>query len=160
MIGDSQKPEAKTLRYAAVLRISEALSACREPQQLTTLLADELDHVLQFDHLHVAILKEGSKEVEWHGWGKGGFPDPGLPIEEFPGWQVYKTQEPLHTPDWNKSDSFPRLKQFRADMGGGKGNFGSAVRVPLTTPHRRLGTLALSEPQVRPTVRTTSSSCN
>jgi len=96
MGGYAQNLESSTLRYAAVLRVSEALSACREPQQLATVLADELDHVLPFDHLHVAIYKEGSSEIEWHGWGKGPLPEPDLSVEELPGWNVYNSQEPLH----------------------------------------------------------------
>jgi len=131
------------LRYAAVVRISEALSTCREPQELASVLAAELDNFLPFDHLHVAVLKEGSNDIEWHAWGKGPLPTPDLPIEELPGWRVYNTQEPLHMPDWNKADSYSRLKQLRAESGADNQNFGSAIRVPLTTPHRRLGTLGI-----------------
>ena len=131
------------LRYAAVVRISEALSTCREPQELASVLAAELDNFLPFDHLHVAVLKEGSNDIEWHAWGKGPLPTPDLPIEELPGWRVYNSQEPLHIPDWNKADSYSRLKQLRAESGADNQNFGSAIRVPLTTPHRRLGTLGI-----------------
>ena len=131
------------LRYAAVVRISEALSTCREPQELASVLAAELDNFLPFDHLHVAVLKEGSNEIEWHAWGKGPLPTPDLPIEELPGWRVYSSQEPLHIPDWNKADGFSRLKQLRAESGADNQKCGSAIRVPLTTPHRRLGTLGI-----------------
>jgi formate hydrogenlyase transcriptional activator len=140
MSEEVEKPQSSTLRYVAVVRISDALSACSEPQQLATILADELEHFLPFDHLHVAIFKEGSNEIEWHGWGKGPLPEPDLSVEELPGWQTYKSQEPLHLPDLNKADSFARLKELRAAKGH---NSGSAVRVPLTTPHRRLGTLGI-----------------
>jgi len=143
MSGDVQKAESSTLRYAAVVRISEALTACREPQRVATILADELGHFLPFENLHVAVFKEGSNEIEWHAWGKDPLPPPDLPVEELPGWQVYNNQQPLYIQDWNKDDSFPRLKQARAAMGGDSKGFGSAVHVPLTTPHRRLGMLGI-----------------
>ncbi len=53
----------------------------------------------------------------------------------------YNTQEPLHIPDWNADEQFPGLKQFIAEQGV---KIGSVVRVPLTTPHRRLGTSGIA----------------
>src|SRR5690349_6677989 len=83
-------------RYEALLRISEALSACGEPEELSRILADQLNGVIHFDHLHVLVLKENSKEVEWYAWGKGPLPllwDKGTgPLQNFedlPNWQVY-----------------------------------------------------------------------
>jgi formate hydrogenlyase transcriptional activator len=70
-------------------------------------------------------------------------PESELPIEELPGWRVFNSQEPLHIADWNQTDSFPRLKQLLAAKGADNQNLGSAIRVPLTTPHRRLGTLGI-----------------
>ena len=69
----------------AVLRISEAVLACREPEELARILADQLGEFLPFDHLDVVVFKENSKEIEWHVWGKGPLPVPDLPIEERPG---------------------------------------------------------------------------
>ncbi|HEY7184128.1 MAG TPA: sigma 54-interacting transcriptional regulator [Blastocatellia bacterium] len=127
-------------RYEALLRISEALSACCEPEELSRVLADQLDGVINFDHLDVLVLRENSKEIEWHVWGKGSVPLPDAPIEELPTWHVYNSQEPLHIADWNKDERFPRLKVWAGTIGV---NVGSVVRVPLTTPHRRLGTLGI-----------------
>ena len=72
-------PASKSRRYEAVLRISEAISACRDPQELATILADQLSDFLSFDHLDVVIFKEKSTEIEWHAWGKGPLPFPDLP---------------------------------------------------------------------------------
>jgi hypothetical protein len=130
MSEQAAKPESSTVRYAAVLRISEVLSECREPQQLATVLSGELGHFLPFDHLHIAVFKEGSNEIEWHAWGKGPLPESELPIEELPGWRVFNSQEPLHIADWNQTDSFPRLKQLLAAKGADNQNLGSAIRVP------------------------------
>ena len=54
-------------RYEALLRISEALSACGEPEELARVLADQLRELISFDHLDVQIFKEDSNEIEWHG---------------------------------------------------------------------------------------------
>ena len=128
-------------RYEALLRISESLSACSEPEELSRVLADQLNGVIHFDHLDVLVLKENSKETEWHAWGKGQVPLPNMPIEEQPLWQVYHSQEPLHIVDWDSDERFPRLKQWADTVGL---DIGSVVRVPLTTPHRRLGTFGIA----------------
>jgi formate hydrogenlyase transcriptional activator len=128
-------------RYAALFRITEALSACGEPEQLARVLADQLRGLISFDHLDVLILKENSSEIEWHGWGTEPATFPDLPVEETSSWHVYNTQEPCHIPDWNAVDRFPRLKQILENSGK---KIGSVIRVPLTTPHRRLGTLGIA----------------
>jgi formate hydrogenlyase transcriptional activator len=128
-------------RYEAVLRISEALSACHEPEELARVLADQLSDFLTFDHLDVMILKENSREIEWNVWGKGPLVFPDLPAEDLLTWHVYNTQETLHIADWYSDERFPRLKQFARDQGI---RVGSVVRVPLTTPHRHLGTLGIA----------------
>src|SRR6266446_2497679 len=127
-------------RYAALFRISEALSACGEPEQLARVLADQLRGLISFDHLDVLILKENSSEIEWHEWGTKPAAFPDLPVEETSSWHVYNTQEPCHIADWNANDKFPRLKRILENSGT---KIGSVIRVPLTTPHRRLGTLGI-----------------
>ena len=137
--------ESTTRRYEAVLRISEALVGCRQPEELAKTLADLLNEFLSFEHLDVLILKEGSMETEWHAWGKGGPPlgEKDLPTEDLDALPrlPYSTQETLHIADWNSDEQFPHVKQYLA----GKGiKIGSVVRVPLTTPHRRLGTIGIA----------------
>jgi formate hydrogenlyase transcriptional activator len=127
-------------RYAALFRISEALSACGEPEQLARVLADQLRALISFDHLDALIFKENSNEIEWHAWGTEPLPFPDLPVEETSTWHVFRTQEPLHVADWTADVTFPRLKRI-LENGGTK--VGSVIRVPLTTPHRRLGTLGI-----------------
>lgn len=144
MNGDVNRPENTSRRYAAVLRISEAISACNDPQDLATILADQLIDFLSFDHLDVIIFKENSSEIEWHAWGKGPLPFPDLPIEELPEWYVYNSQEPLHVQDWSTDERFSKLKKLGAALGVSAGSIGSVIRVPLTTPHRRLGVLGIA----------------
>ncbi len=128
-------------RYEAVLRISEALASCHEPNEVAKALARELSDFLPFDHLDLLIFKEGSTEIEWLASGNGAQPLPhDLPLEELPGFYAYHSQELVHTADWAKDERFPRLKQWAAahSFAGG-----AAVGVPLTTPHRRLGTFGV-----------------
>lgn len=102
------------------------------------ILADELAEFLPFNHLDVVIFKENSTEIEWLAWGKGGLPLPNLTVEELLTWHVSNSEEPLHAADLNSDERFPSLKQFAATSGV---EIGSVVRVPLTAPDRRFGTL-------------------
>jgi formate hydrogenlyase transcriptional activator len=139
-------PQRDSHRYAAVLRISELIAACREPDELARTLADEIGKFLQFDHLYFIVLKENSKEIEYHVWGKGpilSWPD--LPIEELPLWEAVRSRDPLHTPDWDTEKRFPRFKEWAKKLG-----LGSGVRIPLTTPHRRLGVFGINRDTVNP----------
>ena len=83
-------PQSDSHRYEAVLRISEAISACREPEELATTLASEIGKFLHFDHLYFVVVKENSQEVEYLVWGKGPLPFPDLPMEELrPLWAIH-----------------------------------------------------------------------
>jgi formate hydrogenlyase transcriptional activator len=141
MSEESPTPTSNTQRLEAVLRISEAVLACRDPEALAKVLADELDAVLPFDHLDLLVFKENSRDIEWRSWGKGPWNVPDVPVEELPAWHVFDSQEPLLIVDWKKDERFPRLKQSMATKGI---DLGSVLRVPITTPHRRLGTLGIS----------------
>ena len=138
-------PESNSKRYEAVLRMTEALSTCREPEKLATALADEIGKFLHFDHLYLLVLKENSKEIEYLVWGKGPMPMPELPMEEVPCWAAIDRQESLHTADWDAEERFPRFKEWAKRI-----ELGSGVRLPLTTPHRRLGVFGISRDTVNP----------
>ena len=131
----------ETQRYEAVLRISDALFACQEREELARILADQLGEILSFDDLDVVVFKENSKEIEWHVWGRSQLCVPEAPVEELPTWHLYDSQEPLLINDWNTDEKLPRLKQLVAKTGV---EIGSVVRVPLMTPHQRLGTLGIA----------------
>jgi len=133
-----------TQRYEALFRIFEALSTCGELEELSRVLADQLIEVIGFHHLDVVVFKDNSEEIEWHVWGKGPIAFPDLPIEETSMWHVYHTQKPLHIGDYNGDQRFPRLRQLLTEAGV---KLGSLVRVPLTTAHRRLGTLGIASEQ-------------
>src|SRR5580693_414307 len=138
-------PQSETHRYEAVRRISEAIAACREPEQLATTLADEIGKFLNFDHLYLVVLKEKSKEIEYLLWGKNPIPLPDLPMEELPTWAAINSRDPQHTPDWDVEERFPRFKEYAKKI-----RLGSSIRVPLITPHRRLGVFGIIRDLVNP----------
>jgi formate hydrogenlyase transcriptional activator len=134
-------------RYEALLRISQALSACKEPEDLTSILSDHLRDFLEFFQFYILVYKENSTEVEWAVVGSeksliSAYAD--VPVQERPSWRAYATQEPFHIADWDADERVPvRLKQGIAAQGL---QIGPLVFVPLTTPHRRLGALGMSGP--------------
>ena len=137
--------ESNNDRYEAVVRMTEALSTCHEPEKLAPTLADEIGRFLQFDHLYLLVLKENSTEIEYLVWGKNPITVPELPIEELPSWHAMAGGEPQHTADWNTEERYSRFKPWAKKMG-----LGSSIRVPLTTTHRRLGVLGISRDTVNP----------
>ena len=128
-------------RYQALLLISEALSTCHGPGELSRILAEQLRELISFNYLDVLIFKENSNEVQWHVVGEGQSAYPNVPIEEAAGWHVYHTQEPLFIADWSTDVRFPGLRQLLEKRGL---RIDSVIRVPLTTARRRLGTLGIS----------------
>jgi len=140
-------PRTRGSRYEAVLRISEALSACRETEDLTRILSEQLREFLDFFQFYIVCYKENSTEVEWAVVGSeknliSAYAD--VPVEDRPSWRAYAAQEPFHIADWDADERVPaRLKQGIAAQGL---QIGPLVFVPLTTPHRRLGALGMSGP--------------
>ena len=138
-------PRSEGRRYEALLRLSEALSICLEPEDLTKILAEQLREFVEFLQFYIVIYKENSTEVEWAVVGRekslvAGYAD--VPVEQRPSWQAYVTQEPFHIADWTSDERVPvRFKQGIAAQGL---DVGPLVFVPLTTPHRRLGALGMS----------------
>src|SRR5579863_3243648 len=138
-------PRTRRSRYEAVLRISEALSACRETEDLTRILSEQLREFLDFFQFYIVCYKENSTEVEWAVVGSeknliSAYAN--VPVEDRPSWRAYAAQEPFHIADWTADERVPaRLKQGIAAKGL---QIGPLVFVPLTTPHRRLGALGMS----------------
>jgi formate hydrogenlyase transcriptional activator len=140
-------PRSTGQRYEAVLRLSEALSRCGEPEDLTEILSEQLREFLDFLQFYIIVYKENSTAVEWAVVGRekslvAAYAD--VPVQQRPSWQAYTTQEPFHIHDWNADERVPeRLKEGIAAQGL---DVGPLVFVPLTTPHRRLGALGMSGP--------------
>ena len=73
-------PQSDTDRYKALVCISKAIAACREPQELANTLADEIGKLLHFDRMFIAVLKETSGEIDYLLWGKNAVAWPDLPM--------------------------------------------------------------------------------
>src|SRR4029077_19181068 len=77
-------------RYEAVLRLSEALSSCREPEELTKILSDQMGEFLDFLQFYIIVYKENSTEVEWAVLGReksliSVYAD--VPVQQRPSWR-------------------------------------------------------------------------
>ncbi len=64
-------------RFEAALRISEALSACQEPEELARILAKHLSEFLTFDHLGCSGLQGEFQRNRMARVGQGPFAFPG-----------------------------------------------------------------------------------
>jgi formate hydrogenlyase transcriptional activator len=138
--------QTDSYRYDAVVRISEAIAACREPGELATTLSDEIGKLLNFDHLYFVAVKENSQEIEYLAWGKGPLPFPDLPIDDLlPLWDAVRSSDPQDTANWDTEERYPHFKPWAKRMG-----LGSEVRIPLTTPQRQLGVISLIRDMVNP----------
>jgi hypothetical protein len=51
-------PRSTGRQYDAVLRLSEALSQCREPEDLTKILSDQLREFLEFLQFYIIVYRE------------------------------------------------------------------------------------------------------
>ncbi|HEX4166507.1 MAG TPA: sigma 54-interacting transcriptional regulator [Bryobacteraceae bacterium] len=132
-------------RYEAVLRLIEVLSVCREPEELTKTLSEQLGELLDFFQFYIIVYRNNSTEVEWAVLGSeksliSAYSD--VPVEQRPSWRAYVTQEPFYIVDWDSDERVPaRLKEGIAAQGL---EIGPLIFVPLTTAHRQLGALGMS----------------
>jgi formate hydrogenlyase transcriptional activator len=130
-------------RYEALVRVSQAIGAHRDPKDLFHVMAGELQRVVQFDGIVIAQYDEASNEILWNACEvcehEGPVPVPEGPADQTITKWVYERQEPLVIPSLERETRFPRLVAFLL----GKG-FRSVCAVPLTTVHRRIGSFALA----------------
>ena len=145
--GAYASPQVAEGRYEAVLRLSEALSQCRDPEDLTAILSQELREFLPFLQFYIVVYMENSDEVEWAVVGRerslvAAYAN--VPVQERPSWQAYKSQEPFHIRDWDTDERVPA--ELREGIAAQGLDVGPLVFVPLTTPYRRLGALGMSGP--------------
>ena len=129
-------------RYESLIRLGEAIRSQRDQRQLFRLLADELRQVVPFDA--IARYDDDSNKVDWHVCSRCEDLTPlsDLTKEETVAWWVYQNQQPVIIPSVADEVRFPattgKLKQF---------GFRSLCAVPLSTAHRRLGSLVLASEQ-------------
>src|SRR5216684_2043875 len=130
-------------RYEALIRVSQAISAHRDPKDLFRAMATEMRGVVQFDGIVVALYDEASNEIVWtpvkSAASKAPVSPPDIPADETITKWVYQRQEPLVIPSLDREKRFPRMIAFLKEKG-----FQSVCALPLTTVHRRVGSIAVA----------------
>ena len=133
-------------RYEALIRVSQAVSAYREPRKLFEVLVDELRRVIEFDGIGIAQYDETKDAIEWHVSIDCDEPNPTLKDkcaqkETMTCW-VFQNQRPLVIPFVDRETRFPdtmeSLKKYKMQ---------SVCMLPLTTAHRRIGSMFIASGQ-------------
>jgi formate hydrogenlyase transcriptional activator len=130
-------------RYEALIRVSQAVSAHREPRKLFEVLVDELHRVIEFDGIGIAQYDESTDAIEWHVSIHCEEPNPVLgdkcvPNETMTCW-VFRNQQPLVIPFVGDETRFPDTMEFLK-----KHKMQSVCMLPLTTVHRRIGSMFIA----------------
>jgi formate hydrogenlyase transcriptional activator len=130
-------------RYEALIRVSQAIGAHRDPRDLFAAMTTELRRVVQFDGIVVAQYNEASNEIVWHACqvcDEGGpMSPPCIPANETITKWVYERQKPLVIPALSEETRFPGMTAFLREKG-----FESVCALPLTTVHRRIGSIGVA----------------
>jgi PAS domain S-box-containing protein len=133
-------------RYEALLGVSRAISAYREPAVLFRALASELRSVVKFDFIGLFLYDEALNKIEMPVLevvnGAGLTLPNNLPAEQTITWWVYHNQKPVVISSPNEETRFPKIIEIYKQSG-----VQSGVVLPLTTAHRRLGGLAFGSEQ-------------
>ncbi|HEY2013234.1 MAG TPA: sigma 54-interacting transcriptional regulator, partial [Bryobacteraceae bacterium] len=129
--------------YEALIRVSQAIGVHRDPKDLFRAMTKELHRVVQFDGIVVAQYDEASNEILWNACEvcsqQGPVTPPDIPADETITKWVYERQEPLVIPSLEQETRFPRMVAFLREKG-----FQSICALPLTTVHRRIGTIGIA----------------
>jgi formate hydrogenlyase transcriptional activator len=145
MTSRSEAPSEHLLseRYEALIRVSQAISAHRDPKDLFRAMATEMHRVVQFDGIVVAQYDEATNEIVWSACEvcgqQGPVSPPDIPADETITKWVYQRQEPLVIPSLEREQRFPQMVAFLREKG-----FQSVCALPLTTVHRRVGSIAVA----------------
>jgi len=130
-------------RYEALIRVSQAISAHRDPKELFCAMARELRQVVQFDGIVIAQFDQASSELLWSSCQVNNQDQPttppSVPADESITKWVFEHQQPLVIPSLDRETRFPRMVEFLKSKG-----FRSICSLPLTTVHRRIGSLAVA----------------
>jgi formate hydrogenlyase transcriptional activator len=134
-----ERESSAAARYEALIRISNSIRASKEPHDLFEILVDELSKVIPFDA--IAQFDESANKVCWHlgpacqqhekcpSAVEGGENLPRL---------VYRTQETVVLGNMDGDTLFPAFTRKMRENG-----LQSLCAFPLTTAHRRLGSLII-----------------
>src|SRR5215469_7257960 len=136
-------PEVEKLpaaRYEALIRLAEAIRTHQHAGDLFEFLVRELGKVVRFDA--VAQFDEQLHKVNWHlgeSCNPAAKPAHRLQKEETIAWWVQQHQQVLVIPAVASETRFPQMMEILKEVG-----VGSLCAFPLSTAHRRLGSLMIA----------------
>jgi formate hydrogenlyase transcriptional activator len=131
-------------RYETLIRVSQAVSAHRDPKKLFEILVDELRRVIEFDGVGIAQYDKTSDTIHWHVSIRCNQPGIALPQEctkqkETMTCWVYEHQQAIVIPRVDEESRFPdTIEQLK------KHQIQSVCMLPLTTAHRRIGSMFIA----------------
>jgi formate hydrogenlyase transcriptional activator len=139
-IAATEADESVAERYESLIRIATSIRAQKDPQELFAVLVHELGKVVHFDA--IAQFDEASNKVAYH-LGPGCQEREHCPEEigkedSIPAW-VYEHQETLVLGTLDRETRFGGSTRIMQRAG-----VQSVCAFPLTTPSRRLGSLAIA----------------
>ena len=137
---ETESHQSTAARYESLIRISASVRAQKDPQDLFQLLLEELGQVVQFDA--IAQYDEGSNKVHWHmcpGCRKPASVPSEIDKEETLAAWVYGHQEAVVLPSLDGETRFPASTDLMRRAG-----LQSICAFPLSTAHRRLGSLIIA----------------
>jgi len=141
-----QPKQSAAARYKALIRISTAVAAQRDPERLFPLVASELCQVVNFDFIGISQYDQATNKTHWHSTLTRGGSDRGITGETTPEqaltqW-VYEHQLPVVIPFLERETRFPCRRTLVEQHG-----IRSLCALPLTTAHRRIGSLVTGSVQ-------------
>ncbi len=138
--------KSAAMRYEALIRVAQVINEHRDCEELFRSLARELHSVVDFDYVAVVLCDAEANRACFHLLDpedlERPLPKPQFESRETFGWWVYEHQQPLVIPFLRQETRFPQMVRFLLDN-----RIESTCAVPLTTAHRRLGTLGFGSGQ-------------
>src|SRR5579862_3316130 len=140
LVTETESDQSTAARYESLIRIAAAVRSQKAPQELFGLLIEELGQVVRFDA--IAQFDESSNKIHWH-MCPGCHKPPSLPgeadkEETLPAW-VYRNQETVALGSLDFETRFPASINLMREAG-----LQSVCAFPLSTAHRRLGSLVIA----------------
>jgi formate hydrogenlyase transcriptional activator len=131
-------------RYQSLIRLADSIRSQHETKALFRVLVDELSQVIPFDA--IAQFDESSKKVNWYlceSCLQPDHPPAGMQMEDSLPWWVSENQEAAVIADVRRETRFPGSVEQMKKIG-----LRSVCALPLSSAHRRLGSLIIASTRV------------
>ena len=139
-VSEIESDQSTAARYESLIRIAASVRSQKDPEELFGLLVEELSQVVQFDG--IAQYDDASNKVHWHmcaGCRKPDYSPSEIDKEETLAAWVYRHQETVALPHLDHETRFPASIDIMRQAG-----LQSVCAFPLSTAHRRLGSLVIA----------------